>query len=130
MATLLLVEDNPDKRAVLRKAFERTDHHVLDATDGRDAVDVFIRARVDLVIVDLAMAGREGPVAIARLRELRSPAPILALAGADEADQAHESRPASGADLRLATPFSTEELLAGIARLLHRGSEGSSTLAG
>jgi DNA-binding response OmpR family regulator len=49
MAQILLVEDEPRVAATLRKALERAGHSVLTAGDGRDALGIMQKSKVDLI---------------------------------------------------------------------------------
>jgi len=69
MAKILVVEDHADSADVLIIALKKAGHSVLHALDGRRALDDLIDLPIDLIVLDLRMAGFDG---IAFLRVLRS----------------------------------------------------------
>jgi CheY-like chemotaxis protein len=60
--SVLVVDDNPALRSVLRRYLERRGHRITEAADGDDALRVLARGeRYDRLIVDVQMPGRSGP---------------------------------------------------------------------
>jgi CheY-like chemotaxis protein len=87
-------------------------HTVYGAASGREALALFAREPVDLVITDLGMPGMTGLALAAELKRQR-PVPIVLLTGwADEL--ARDAIP--NVDVVLAKPFSRERLFSAIAR--------------
>lgn len=82
-ATILVVEDNPITRKMLRVALQSDGYTVLEATDGRTAVEVMTRHSPDLVLQDLLLPDLDGFELVKQLRGLPGAAgmPILALSG-------------------------------------------------
>src|ERR1051325_2365992 len=70
-ATILVAEDSADTRAVLMRALAFRGYHVVEAADGREAVELARSERPDLVIMDLNMPVMDGLAATERIRELR-----------------------------------------------------------
>ena len=58
--TLLLVDDEPSNLESLVRIFEREGMHILTAGDGREALDVLRKQRIDVVLTDLMMPGMTG----------------------------------------------------------------------
>lgn len=77
---VLLVDDSPSVRAVLRRFFSWTDDIVVvgEATDGEAAVEKVLDLSPDVVLMDLVMPGMDGYVATERIMEVR-PTPIVVL---------------------------------------------------
>lgn len=67
-ATVLVVEDNDDNRALVVKVLGRQGYRVLEATSGEQALEVAARERPDLVLMDLNLAGMTGFDATRRLK--------------------------------------------------------------
>ena len=67
--TILLVEDDAIMRRLTRKMLEEHGYRVLEAEDGRSALDVIAssKAPVDLALTDVAMKGMNGPELVLRL---------------------------------------------------------------
>jgi DNA-binding response OmpR family regulator len=117
-AAILVVEDDPDIRTLLRDLLESRGYRVLDAADGRTAVRVFHEERPDLVVLDLTLPGLDGSDVLERIRDM-SDVPVLVLtARSAEADKVLALR--RGADDYVVKPFGHEELLARLAALLRR----------
>ena len=114
MATILIVDDEPDVRFLLKMAFEAAGHRILQAHHGAVALEQLEEARPDLVVTDLMMPVLDGPALIQRLRSDPDTAaiPILVLSS-------HNGL-VTGADAALAKPFRPHEVLAaGLALMAH-----------
>lgn len=58
---VLVVDDNPSLRSVMRRYLERRGHRVREACDGREALDLLGEQSFDRVVVDIRMPGTDGP---------------------------------------------------------------------
>jgi two-component system cell cycle response regulator DivK len=84
-ATILIVEDSRDTRNVLSFSLTRNGYKVVTAVNGEEAVEVALRERPDLILMDLNMPLMDGLVATEHIREheeLRK-VPILAVTAYD-----------------------------------------------
>jgi len=106
VAEVLIVDDEPDVRFVLRIAFEAAGHRIVEAHHGVAALERVMKSRPDLVITDVMMPVLGGIGLIRRLRSDPETAaiPILILSSRAAA--------ASDADAALAKPFRAHEVLA------------------
>lgn len=68
-ARILVVEDEPQLRALLRLYLERDGHRVTDVGDGRSALAAFDADGADLVILDLMLPGMQGETVLEALRD-------------------------------------------------------------
>jgi CheY-like chemotaxis protein len=66
--TILVVDDEPDVRMLLRLFFERQGHAVCWARDGEEAVEVARQRQPDLVVMDIQMPRKTGIEAVVELR--------------------------------------------------------------
>ncbi len=109
---ILAVEDEPEVLDLVRAMLTHAGHAVLTAASGREALTIFNRESVDLIITDLGMPGMTGLGLAAELRRIRR-VPIVLLTG-----WAQELDPAAAEDVDgiLAKPFSREKLFEAIAR--------------
>jgi DNA-binding response OmpR family regulator len=118
MALILVVEDEHDMAALIKRQVEGEGHTVMVAHDGPTGLLLAAQAPPDLVILDWMLPGLDGLAVCRRLRE-RSIVPILMLtARADEADRVLGLE--IGADDYLTKPFSLRELLARVRAILRR----------
>jgi two-component system KDP operon response regulator KdpE len=117
-ATVLVIDDEPQIRRVVRNALAAEDTRVLEATSGTEGIDIAAAERPDLVILDLGLADIPG---VNVCREIRkwSDVPIIVLS-ARHADTEKVELLDAGADDYITKPFSTSELRARIRAQLRR----------
>lgn len=116
-ATILVVDDNPEITEVLEILLRSDGYGIITASSGEQALELF-SAAVDLVILDVMMAGISGYKTCEKLRE-RSNVPILFLT-AKTTEQDKSLGLLIGGDDYLAKPFSHSELSARVKALLRR----------
>ncbi len=117
-AKILIVDDEPQIRRMLRATLAGNEYQVADARSGEDALSQFRSFRPDLVIMDLNMPGIGGFEATRELREI-SDVPIIVLTVRDaEKDKVRALD--AGADDYICKPFGMDELLARIRAALRR----------
>ena len=115
---ILVVDDDPQIRALLEDYFTENTLRVSVAANGKQMSTILSDEAVDLVVLDLRLAGEDG-MAIARSLRETSAIPIIMLTGVrDEADRVMGLE--LGADDYLTKPFSPRELLARIRTVLRR----------
>ncbi|MCY0955156.1 response regulator transcription factor [Streptomyces sp. H27-S2] len=124
-ATVLVVDDEPKLRALVRDYLERDGYTVQEAGEGRQALELARTAHPDLVILDLGLPGLPGEE-VARLLRKTSDVPIVMLtAKAGENDRVMGLR--LGADDYVVKPFSPRELVARVEAVLRRARGGRGT---
>src|SRR5438309_1648797 len=117
-AHILVVEDEPRLRSLLRLYLEREGHKVTDVGDGRSALASYEADGADLVVLDLMLPAMQGETVLEALRE-RSDVPIL-ITSAKRTDAERIAGLRMGADDYLAKPFNPHELTARVAAILRR----------
>jgi len=118
-AVILIVEDEPPIRRLLRTTLIAHDYRVHEAATGAEALSALRHHRPDLVLLDLGLPDIDGLALIARIREL-GPLPIVVLSSRGD-EGAKVAALDSGADDYVTKPFGADELLARIrAALRHR----------
>ena len=130
MATILVIDDDDDVRAGIRRILERADHEVLEAADGRAAIDLARSHSMELVITDINMPEMDGIEVILRLSEDGDGLPIIAVSGGGmlPKESLLSDADALGAVSSLAKPFEMTDLVAAVdAALAGSGSGGDST---
>ena len=125
---VLIVEDEPRLRSLLRLYLEREGYAVADAGTGRGALDAFETDGADLVILDLMLPGMQGETVLEALRE-RADVPIL-ITSAKRSDAERIAGLRMGADDYLAKPFNPHELPARVAAILRRSGPARHEAAG
>jgi DNA-binding response OmpR family regulator len=117
-ARILVVEDEPRLRELLRLYLEREGHQVTDAGDGPTALAAFDEAGADLVVLDLMLPGMQGEAVLAALRDAGDVPVLITSAKRSDAERIAGLR--LGADDYLGKPFNPHELTARVAAILRR----------
>ncbi len=118
---ILAVDDDPGILTAIKQALVSHQFEVTTATDGTEAMELFGRARPDLVLLDLMMPRLDGLEVCRQIRAV-DPTPIIILSiKGGEADIV--SALDLGADDYLVKPFRLAELLARVRAVLRRGSK-------
>lgn len=120
MNNILVVDDDPHLREVVRYALARQGYTVREAQNGAEALRAFAASPADLVVLDVVMPELDG---IETCRELRrkSRVPIVFLSSRDEELDRVLGLELGGDDY-LTKPFSTRELVARIKAVLRRAT--------
>ena len=118
MGNILIVEDDPNVRKLVRVNLAKRGYTVSEAEDSHQAIALFQSVPVDLVLLDLILPGLSG-VDICTWIRARSEVPIIILSTRLEEDLKVAALDA-GADDYVTKPFSSEELLARVRAFLRR----------
>ena len=124
--TVLVVEDNPANRLIVRKILEGLGAAVELAEDGAGGVEAAIRLAPSVILMDVQMPGMDGLEATRRIRALAGPtrrSPIIALT-ANVLEHQRQSYLDCGMDGVVGKPIAPAALLAEILRLARRTSRG------
>jgi two-component system, cell cycle sensor histidine kinase and response regulator CckA len=99
--TVLVAEDEPSVRGLVRASLERLGYRILEANDGREAFDICMRdgANVDLLLTDIVMPNIDGPGLVERLAGARISLPVIYMSGYADESVLHRD------DLQPAIPF-------------------------
>jgi CheY-like chemotaxis protein len=81
MACILLIDDDPHFRGMLRQVLEKEGYEVVEAENGKEAMTLFRAEPTDLVISDIFMPDQEGLQTIRELREEFPDIKIIAISG-------------------------------------------------
>jgi len=109
---VLVVDDEPSIRKLLRTSLELNDYKVKEALTGGDGIRAVIDDKPDIVILDLGLPDMSGLDVLKKLREW-SKIPVIVLTVNDSDEDKVEALD-SGADDYLTKPFSIPELMARI----------------
>jgi len=119
-ATILVVDDEPQIRRVLRATLSSNGYDVIEAKNGQEAIEMVIRERPDLILLDVNMPDMSGLEACSKIR-LSFEGPIIMVT---VRNSEHDKVVALdlGADDYVVKPFAIGELLARIRAALRRST--------
>jgi two-component system cell cycle response regulator DivK len=116
---ILVVEDQPDNRQIIRDMLAPTDYEITEAEDGEQALEAIAKQRPDLILMDIQLPVIDGYTATRKIKAdpaLRS-IPIIAVTSYALSGEETKARQA-GCDDYVAKPFSPRQLLAKIRQYL------------
>lgn len=118
--TIMIVDDSPSMRMLLKAALGDLGYAVIAAEDGCVALDELSRIEPDLIITDINMPNLDGFGLIERLRTMPSHAgrPILVLT-TESSDEKKARARSAGATGWIVKPFDPAKLASAIRRVLH-----------
>jgi type IV pilus assembly protein PilB len=118
---VLVTDDEPITRMLVKLLLEREQFEVLEATNGKQAVEIAVRERPDLVLCDLNMPEMDGFEAIGRIRKdfSLSTLPIIVLT-AEDGDGVERRVLELGADDYIVKPFDPAVLLSRVNAVFRR----------
>ena len=125
MGNILIVEDDPNIRKLVRVNLVKRGYIVKEAADSHQAIALFQEEPVDLVLLDLMLPGLSG-VDVCTWIRARSDVPIIVLSARLEEDLKVAALDA-GADDYVTKPFGQEELLARVRAFLRRSYVSAKT---
>ena len=122
---ILVVDDDPNIREVVRFTLESGGYRVIEARDGAEALGIFGEHTIDLIVLDIVMPESDGLTVCRTIRAGSAPknrVPIMFVSSRDdELDRVLGLE--MGADDYLVKPFSPRELLARVKAMLRRNQQ-------
>ena len=117
--TVLIVDDSASLRQVVRIALKGAGYEVIEACDGRDALNKLNGLKVHLIISDVNMPNLDGIGFVKEVKQLPSYkfTPIIMLTTESEEDKKKAGQLA-GAKAWVVKPFQPEQMLAAVAKLI------------
>jgi len=112
---ILVVEDQPDSRQIIRDMLAATDYEITEAEDGEQALAAIAKQRPDLILMDIQLPIMDGYAATRLIKAdpaLRS-IPIIAVTSYALTGEENIAK-AAGCDDYVPKPYSPRELLAKI----------------
>ncbi|MEW5879903.1 MAG: response regulator [Pseudomonadota bacterium] len=120
---VLIADDEPNILTALEFLLKRAGYDVRTATSGEEALALVESYAPDLVLIDIMMPGKSGYEVCQRMRERPEWRHIKIVMVTAKGREAEVSKGLSlGADLYVTKPFSTQELIAAVDRLLAAGA--------
>ena len=119
---ILVVDDEPDLRRMLRRYLEAEGFEVAEAAGGEAALSRTRGAAPDLIVLDVGMPGMDGFAVLQEIRKVSDIPVIMLTARTEEVDRVVGLT--IGADDYVTKPFSPRELVARVRAVLRRGGAG------
>lgn len=124
--TILIVDDEPPVRRLLRRCFESEAYVVREAANGSEALAALAAGDIDLITLDLNLGGEDGLNVARRVRATATDVAIIMVSGkSDLIDKVVGLE--IGADDYIAKPFELREVLARVRSVLRRTTSRSAT---
>lgn len=111
MARILIIDDEPPIRTLLRLALESVGHEVVEAQDGRVGLTLYRQNPTDLIITDILLPELNGLDIILELVHEFLNVKVIAMSGGTEQGNFLNTAKLLGARQTLQKPFSIEKLL-------------------
>ncbi len=126
MAVILIVDDDPTVRAVASELLRNSDHSIVEAADGDEALSLLDCLPIDLIVLDMLMPNRDGLEVLTAIRQKQSRIPVLAISSGGNLDAEYLLRCAKafGANEAMLKPLRPGAFDSAVARLV--ASVGSS----
>lgn len=121
---ILIIEDDQQTAAYLKKGLEQSGHTVDHAADGKDGLFMAMETDFDLLVVDRMLPALDGLSIIRTLRAADKGMPVLVLSALGDVDDRVDGLQAGGDDY-LVKPFAFAELLARVEALGRRRDGGA-----
>ncbi|MFQ6033523.1 MAG: response regulator transcription factor [Candidatus Bipolaricaulia bacterium] len=119
---ILIAEDDPGSRELLRRFLESQDYEVITATNGTEALERFDDQGADLLLLDVMMPGLDGWAVLEEVRR-RSGVPVIMVTVKDSTEEKVKGLQL-GADDYITKPFDLRELEARIEAVMRRIAPG------
>ena len=116
---ILVVEDQPDNRQIIRDMLAPTDYEITEAENGEQALTAIAKQRPDLILMDIQLPVMDGYTATRQIKAnpaLRS-IPIIAVTS-HALDGEEQTARAAGCDGYVPEPYSPRQLLAKVYQYL------------
>jgi len=118
MAKILICDDEPGLRAVIKRYAQLDGHEAAEAGNGIEAVEACKKERFDIIVMDIMMPKLDGFSAVKEIRKISDVPIIMLSARGEEYDKVSGFE--YGVDDYVVKPFSSKEIMLRIAAILRR----------
>lgn len=120
MASILVIEDEIEIQRLLRNFLEGEGYQVFEASEGGEGIRLYREKKIDLIVTDLLMPGKEGIETIIQLKQDFPDVKIIAISGGGQIEPEFflECAKSFGAVCSFTKPFRCRELLAAVKKYL------------
>jgi two-component system chemotaxis response regulator CheY len=117
--TIMVVDDSASLRQIVKIALTGAGYEVLEACDGRDALDKLDGRKVHLIISDVNMPNMDGITFVINLKQHPNYqfTPVVMLTTESEAEKMRQGK-AAGAKAWVVKPFQPEQMLTAVSKLV------------
>jgi len=121
MANILIIDDEPTLRMLMKSFLTREGHLVAEAASGQEGIDLAKKSLPDLILLDVLMPGKNGYQVSIELKNDgdTSQIPIILVTGTSQVTEGGLKMQVA-ADLKLQKPFGKDELLAIVSKALSK----------
>jgi DNA-binding response OmpR family regulator len=124
MAKILICDDEPGLRAVIKRYAQFDGHETVEAGNGMEAVEACKKEQFDIIIMDIMMPELDGFSAVKEIRKTSDVPIIMLSARGEECDKVLGFE--YGIDDYVVKPFSSKEIMLRIAAILRRKASAAS----
>ena len=116
--TILIADDNPDVRGILKMTLKFKGYNIIEAEDGKEAFEILQKTPCDLLVSDIDMPNMQGPELLVKVRqELKNTTmPVIICTGEKDPREAELLK--NGANRVMKKPFSPIELMQVVEKLI------------
>ncbi len=120
MACILVVDDEEVMRELIRDILEDAGYDVLTASDGNEALALFKKNNVDVVLTDLIMPNKDGEEVVQELRKINPDAKIIVMSGGGQISGEDHIQLLEDLDVQhaIVKPINAKQLLKDIEEML------------
>jgi DNA-binding response OmpR family regulator len=122
---VLVIDDDPDIRSLVKELLERQGYGVTEAANGKEALRALYATSPDVVLLDVSMPDLDGWQTLERIRDLSDVPVAMLTARAAELEKVRGLK--AGADDYITKPFGRQELLARVEAMLRRAGPREET---
>jgi DNA-binding response OmpR family regulator len=121
LAKILICDDEPGLRAVIKRYAQFEGHETAEAGNGMEAVEIFKKGQFDIIIMDIMMPELDGFAAVKEIRKTSDVPIIMLSARGEEYDKVLGFE--YGIDDYIVKPFSSKEVMMRITAILRRRTQ-------
>ena len=118
--TILIADDEPSIRTLLKKFYEGHGHRVLTASDGKQAIEMAAGERVDVAVLDIRMPRMNGVETLRKIKQLDPKIEVLLITGHTDLEDFRQVIFQEGASDFIQKPFKMRNLLERTEKALER----------
>ncbi|MBU2560648.1 response regulator [archaeon] len=111
MANIMIVDDEPDVRLVVRMVLEKAGHEVVEANGAEECIERLSKAPVDLVFVDIRMPGMDGWQMVKAIKKYQENIPVAMLTVEPLTQETLEGKEIKDLADYITKPFSSEDIV-------------------